>query len=1263
MTEHPELCRQENPAGLLYQKPPYQELRIVKKKNALHKMSKRKAPGSWNEDHCEVFSNAATRGTECQSENSVSSNCMPAFDVGLRNSEPLPPIQKQINTKQKRHPSIQCTDTLRHKNQGCCHYKSTNEPVWIADCSKYLSPHRSLPLLPTSSDNAESLGLHRPLSLSPDKASHSFSTPATEQHRELEGTKCSTLPATHSVSTKKRKSKHLGSAAEDRRQHDAATKEALSVLFPPPTYSTHGLSRPASPNEGHLHRYYRLIEESIDPCMVSPLSVKWLQGIYSYIPAELCKVWSKSLQDLTKEVQENYTYAIKKSILDYILLDPMEQKRLRIEMTPKMSNSAGRNRFPWHESFHVSCVKLKNSLHITHPVMTKILHHFHKNYATFSLLDLKSILQSVPKTLDKRILHMNSVFKERSELLQETWMKECCDIVGQNRDKIESIMPEDEGLRRRKMDHLFCSLATLMSNLQRHIVETSLTDLVEMIDTYCEGNRYNGNYPSDSLWYPVKPHLIVLFMKPFIKESDVCFNPSVEEIVCGFDNVVENLVISVQQMPRIENFLFQAVDNLKIKYISSVQIHEEIVLSAKARIKAVIENNMHGPSRYTLVYKPFLHLLSPIIQRRLKTLVQKDLSLEVYAKELDNMQKLASDVALLPVYVPMRMLLMDCSEINQWMIDRTRQLTNIIINKVATTSEKFNRNICQQYDGIVTKISAIAESTSALVDIQDYIRKLRTVELMEIEDKLAVAAKNLLFLMDYASLSKEDIILNGNTFSWPQRIIPIISGSVTRLQREHDGALARLAQWQKDFTKRLADVVIEVKDFQKKERMSEATTYLQKLSTINRRIQEFLEEKAHINKEEELLGIEQIGSYTQISEICKLKEPYEKLWTTALHFSTCYDKWMNGPLLQVNAEEVEEEVQNLWKTSYKLTKAFYHPDLHGPLKVATTIKTKLEKFKINMPLVTALCTPGIKARHWNLMSEKVGFNITPNEGTSLLEILQLGLEKYLDDLNQISLQASKEYALEKALNKMKADWEDVCFVFSPYKDGNSHVLAAVDEIQVLLEDHIVKTTTMKGSPFITPFEKEILAWEAKLRLFQEILESWLKVQMAWLYLEPVFGSEDIRSQIPVEGHKFEIVDRNWRLIMRESVKEASAMRVIAQPQMLDKLKEAELLLDDIQKGLNDYLEKKRLFFPRFFFLSNDELLEILSETKDPLRVQPHLKKCFEGIAKLTFNRKKEITHMESSENEKVELVMRIIPSNAKGLVEKWLHEDLAGKYT
>ena len=67
-------------------------------------------------------------------------------------------------------------------------------------------------------------------------------------------------------------------------------------------------------------------------------------------------------------------------------------------------------------------------------------------------------------------------------------------------------------------------------------------------------------------------------------------------------------------------------------------------------------------------------------------------------------------------------------------------------------------------------------------------------------------------------------------------------------------------------------------------------------------------QKGEINREEQLLETGKITPYPELETIKEKKEPYEKLWHAAVKFHQMYDKWMNGPLLDVNAEEVEEEV-------------------------------------------------------------------------------------------------------------------------------------------------------------------------------------------------------------------------------------------------------------------------------------------------------------------------------------------------------------------
>lgn len=94
-----------------------------------------------------------------------------------------------------------------------------------------------------------------------------------------------------------------------------------------------------------------------------------------------------------------------------------------------------------------------------------------------------------------------------------------------------------------------------------------------------------------------------------------------------------------------------------------------------------------------------------------------------------------------------------------------------------------------------------------------------------------------------------------------------------------------------------------------------------------------------------------------------------------------------------------------------------------------------------------------------------------------------------------------------------------------------------------------------------------------------------------MYLEPIFSSEDIMRQMPTEARNFRDVDKEWKTIMTATQKEPMVLEATGYPGLLKILKYNNSLLEDIQRGLNDYLEKKRLFFPRLVaFLFNSKTL-------------------------------------------------------------------------
>lgn len=130
-----------------------------------------------------------------------------------------------------------------------------------------------------------------------------------------------------------------------------------------------------------------------------------------------------------------------------------------------------------------------------------------------------------------------------------------------------------------------------------------------------------------------------------------------------------------------------------------------------------------------------------------------------------------------------------------------------------------------------------------------------------------------------------------------------------------------------------------------------------------------------------------------------------------------------------------------------------------------------------------------------------------------------------------------------------------------------------------------------------------------------MIDEWLATQRKWLYLEGIFVGGDIRTQLPDEAKKFDDIDRAYRRIMADC---ARAPLVVPTCTLAGRLLEFQALgagLERCQKSLNDYLDTKRRLFPRFYFISTDELLSILGSST-PAGVQPHMMKMFDNVRSL-----------------------------------------------
>ncbi|XP_049749389.1 dynein axonemal heavy chain 11 isoform X2 [Elephas maximus indicus] len=373
--------------------------------------------------------------------------------------------------------------------------------------------------------------------------------------------------------------------------------------------------------------------------------------------------------------------------------------------------------------------------------------------------------------------------------------------------------------------------------------------------------------------------------------------------------------------------------------------------------------------------------------------------------------------------------------------------------------------------------------------------------------------------------------------------------------------------------------------------------------------------------EEEMLQMQEftrlfevaLPEYKQMKQCRKEIKLLKGLWDVIIYVRRSIDNWTKTQWRQINVEQMDVELRRFAKEIWSLDKEVRVWDAYASLE--GTVKDMVTSLRA----ITELQNPALRDRHWQQLMKTVGVNFSINEATTWANLLVLQLHKVEDDVRSIVDKAVKEMGTEKVISEISHIWATMEFSYEVHYRTGIPLLKSDEQLFETLEHNQVQLQTLLQSKYVEYFIEQVLSWQNKLNIADSIIFIWMEVQRTWAHLESIFVcSEDIRIQLVKDARRFDGINAEFKELMFNTAKIKNVLEATCRPNLYEKLKDLQDRLSLCEKALTEYLETKRVAFPRFYFISSADLLDILSKGTQPKQVTRHLAKLFDSIADLRF---------------------------------------------
>ena len=480
-----------------------------------------------------------------------------------------------------------------------------------------------------------------------------------------------------------------------------------------------------------------------------------------------------------------------------------------------------------------------------------------------------------------------------------------------------------------KLKKFMTGLKFMMQDSLRFLVLNSLNDFLKMISSVTSQTILisgtndvrvidgNSKIIGHNLEQSTKKPIFALDL--VFRNGKVVYNTDPRVFENVLVSILEKGISSADGLPDLEPAVLDRIFWVSKPMLETVNVQEPAITQVIQKIRSCFRDSLSSLEKYLRQYDKHLKLLNLDINQFAIEYEAENKSIEEMeqdiVKHLQDWEALEKDI---PSHINLGLFYVGCDSIRSAI---RKDLSKVILDIIAKKTSKMVSSVTQNFMTAQARLKEKPSKIEELVELREYMKTVPDV-IKQQQIKIQDTLKNYDTLERYRyECSNEDFRAKWTAYGWPLKTEELLKTTEVSLEAEENSFKARLSADQEVFKDRINTLNTLISDFSKNSDITIINEIAPESEKISNEIKECQQLVTLFNSRERLFGNEPTV-YDEVAQAAKEFEPYKNLWMTTADWLKWKDAWTLGSFIDLNAEEVEKNLNNSYKIVFKCLKQF-----------------------------------------------------------------------------------------------------------------------------------------------------------------------------------------------------------------------------------------------------------------------------------------------------------------------------------------------------